>query len=58
MMSKEHVNENLVRIVEEIDKPISKMTVAELKEYAHVNGIDLKGATKKDDILNMLGGEE
>lgn len=42
-------------------KPLEKMTVAELREYAAQHGIDLGEATKKDDILAMIiaaeGGE-
>ena len=37
----------------EADKPkhVDDMTVAELKEYAEANGIDLGEASKKNDIL-------
>ncbi|MFK0524758.1 Rho termination factor N-terminal domain-containing protein [Paenibacillus illinoisensis] len=33
---------------------IEKMKVAELKEYAEENGIDLGDATKKDEILEVI----
>lgn len=36
------------------NKPIEEMTVAELKQYAADNGIDLSGATKKADILTAI----
>ncbi|SDJ76580.1 hypothetical protein [Paenibacillus naphthalenovorans] len=35
-------------------KPIERMTVAELKEYADQNSINLGDATKKDDILMLI----
>ncbi|WP_028988037.1 hypothetical protein [Thermicanus aegyptius] len=63
-----------VREKEKSEKPVSKpapvgglndfndMTVAELKQYAADNGIDLGGATKKGDILAVIfatkGGEK
>ncbi|MFB0840966.1 hypothetical protein [Paenibacillus oleatilyticus] len=37
-------------------KPIEEMTLPELKEYAEKNQIDLKGLTKKDDILAAIQG--
>ncbi|MGF9913732.1 hypothetical protein ABEX47_03355 [Paenibacillus ehimensis] len=36
--------------------PFEDMTLAELKEYAEKNQIDLKGLTKKDDILAAIQG--
>ncbi|MGG1598042.1 hypothetical protein [Paenibacillus naphthalenovorans] len=36
------------------DKPVEKMTVAELKEYAKKNDIVLGEATKKDEILAVI----
>lgn len=36
------------------NKPIEEMTVAELKQYAADNGIDLSGATKKAEILTAI----
>jgi hypothetical protein len=35
-------------------KPLEKMTVAELKEYAEQHGINLGDSTKKDDILAVI----
>lgn len=35
-------------------KPLEKMTVAELKEYAEQHGIDLGDAAKKDEILAVI----
>lgn len=35
-------------------KPIDKMTLAELKQYAAEKGIDLGTATKKADILAVI----
>lgn len=35
-------------------KPIEEMTVAELKEYASQNGIDLDGARTKSAILEII----
>lgn len=43
------------------EKPLEKMTVKELKEYAKSNGIELGEASKKDEILAVLlnqSGEE
>ncbi|MFB6364253.1 hypothetical protein ACFCP7_09340 [Paenibacillus elgii] len=37
-------------------KPLEDMTLAELKEYAEKNQIDLKGLTKKDEILDVIQG--
>lgn len=37
--------------------PTEKWTVDQLKAYATTNGIDLKGATTKADILLAVGGE-
>ena len=37
-------------------KPVSKMTVAELTEFAEAEGIDLGEATKKADILAVIEG--
>lgn len=37
-----------------IDPVFSKMTLPELKKYAKDNNIDLKGATKKEDILKLI----
>lgn len=42
------------RVEEELS--LDKMTVAELKEYAEANGIDLEGLTKKAEILEKLKG--
>lgn len=42
-------------VAEAEDAPaIGKMTVAELKDFAELNGIDLGDATKKDDILSAI----
>lgn len=30
------------------------MTISDLKDYAHLNGISLSGAKKKDEILDMI----
>ena len=35
----------------------NNMTVADLKNYAEENSIDLNGATKKADIINELVGK-
>lgn len=37
---------------------LSAMTVAQLKEYAKANGIDLGDATRKDDILTAIRAAE
>ena len=34
--------------------PTSEWTVAQMKAHASANGVDLGGATKKDDILAVL----
>jgi len=55
-ISREHLNEKYMKVIGKTG--ISEdMTVAELKEYAKVKGIELGDATRKDDILNVLGGE-
>lgn len=41
---------------QETGKSVDDMTVSELKEYAEKHSIDLKGATKKDDILAVIKG--
>lgn len=47
--------EEWFEVVAEDEAPaIDKMTVAELKEFAEANGIDLGDATKKDDILSAI----
>lgn len=40
------------------DKPLDKRTVKELQAYADEHGIDLGKATKKDDILEVIGAAE
>lgn len=37
-------------------KSLDEMTLAELKQYAKDNGIDIIGLTKKEDILNSIKG--
>lgn len=37
---------------------LDEMTLAELKEYAKANGIDLDGATKKADVLAAIKAAE
>ncbi len=37
-------------------EPLDKMTLDELKEVAETEEIDLKGATKKDEIIKALRG--
>ncbi|RKD22554.1 hypothetical protein BEP19_09845 [Ammoniphilus oxalaticus] len=54
VMNKEHVNDSLVEIIGEVETDISKMTVAELKEFAATKGIDLTGVDKKDEILTVI----
>ena len=39
-------------------KPLEEMTVAELKAHAAENGIDLNGATKKADIIEVIKAAE
>lgn len=48
---KAHVN---VIDENESPKPVEKMTVAELKDYAAENEIDLGEAAKKEDILQLI----
>lgn len=38
----------------EKDVNIDTMTVAQLKEFAEENGIDIGGATKKQDIIDAI----
>lgn len=43
-----------------VDTPkidFNNMTVADLKNYAEENSIDLNGATKKEDIINEIVGK-
>lgn len=46
--------------VREAEEPkqvnLSEMTVAQLKEYAFENGIDIGKATKKADIIKAISG--
>lgn len=35
-------------------KPVTEMTVDQLKAHAAANGIDLEGATRKDDIIGKI----
>ena len=39
------------------DEKLAKMTVAQLREYAESEEIDLKGTTNKDEILKLLRGK-
>lgn len=43
-----------VALPQDSSKPIDKMTVLELRGYAERNGIDLGGATKKEEILSLI----
>lgn len=40
--------------IEPADKPLSDMTVAQLREHATAAGVDLGGATRKAEILKAL----
>lgn len=40
------------------EKPIEKMTVAELTDYAVKNGIDLGDAKKKDELLAVIAAAQ
>ena len=56
-MKAEHVNKNIVEVTGEVEqkpKTIEDMTVAELKDYATNNEIDLGEAKKRDDILEAI----
>lgn len=56
------VERNLAEIVSEepphdeqpVDDELTGMTVEELKEYADEAGVDLRGKTKKEDILAAI----
>lgn len=37
-----------------VEKPLSAMTIPELRAYAKVRGIDLGGASKKDTIVTAI----
>lgn len=41
-------------IVDETDKPIGKMSVEELKDYAKDNELNIDGLVKKADILEAI----
>lgn len=43
-----------VALPQDSSKPIDKMTVPELRGYAERNGINLGGATKKEEILSVI----
>lgn len=45
-------------LVKEAEKPIDKMTVAELQEYAKEKGIDLGEAKSKAEILDVIKAAE
>ena len=63
-MASEHVNEKLVVVTGEVDNfeqsseneidPYANMTVPELKAYAEEQGITLKVASKRDDIIEAI----
>lgn len=42
----------------ELTSPHAEKTVAELREYATEHGVDLGGATKKDEILAAIDAAE
>lgn len=56
-MEENHVNENLVIVVGEVEKApkqIEDYTVAELKAYADEKEIDLGEAKKRDELLEVI----
>lgn len=60
-MEADHVNEDIVEVIGEVEKApkeIGDMVIAELKDYAAENKIDLKGASKRDDILAVIQAAE
>lgn len=44
-------------VVDTLKIDFNNMTVADLKNYAEENSIDLNGATKKADIINEIVGK-
>ncbi|MEG0450947.1 MAG: hypothetical protein RR595_13910 [Lysinibacillus sp.] len=60
-MEDTHVIETLVKVtgeVEKVPKTIEEMTIAELKEYAKENEINLGPAKKLDEILAVIQAHE
>lgn len=56
-MASEHVLENLVNVLGDVEvekKPISEMTLQELKDYAAEFEIDLGEAKKKDEVFEIV----
>jgi len=41
-----------------LEQAIESMTIAELKQYAECNDIDISGLTKKQDIIDTIRQEE
>lgn len=58
LVAKGVINDGYQSIEKEPIKPktIDEMTIAELKDYASANAIDLGEAAKKDDILTIIKG--
>lgn len=54
-MATEHVLENLVYVLGDIEKkPVSEMTLQELKDHAAESEIDLGDARKKEEVLEIV----
>ena len=43
---------------ESLETPLSEMTIGELREYAHKQGIDISGAKKKKDIRDIIQNQK
>lgn len=44
-------------VIDTTKTDFNNMTVADLKNYAEENSIDINGATKKSDIINAIIGD-
>lgn len=54
----ELINDEFTEKIEKEIKAIDEMTVPELKEYAESNNIDLTGKKTKDEILEVINGND
>lgn len=60
-MEADHVIESLVEVTGEVEKApkeIGEMTIAELRDYAAENNVDLGDAKKRDELLEVIQAAE
>lgn len=53
-MKTEHINENLVDVVDDVKKDSVDLTVDEIKAELDTLGIDYKARDKRDELLRLL----